>query len=71
MGKYHEVDYGENSGGDLEENFNRQYVKQKLESGLMKIWHDVQGKVSTLLLTSDLAQYKFDQFMQVLNVVHR
>ncbi|XP_025830981.1 syndetin isoform X2 [Agrilus planipennis] len=56
---------------DFEENFNRQYIKQKLESGLLKIWHDVQSKISVVLLNSNLASYKFDQFVQVLSVVHR
>lgn len=56
---------------DLEDNFNKQYVKQKLENGLLKVWHDVQSKVSTLLLNADLASYKFDQFLNVLGVVHR
>ncbi|KAF2896789.1 hypothetical protein ILUMI_09384 [Ignelater luminosus] len=73
LNKWHarlELDVNESSS-DLEDNFNKQYIKQKLESGLMKIWHDVQSKVSTLLLNSDLASYKFDQFVQVLSVVHR
>ncbi|KAJ8933780.1 hypothetical protein NQ314_013816 [Rhamnusium bicolor] len=45
--------------------------KQKLEHYLLKIWDDVQRKVSSLLLNADLASYKFDQFVQVLRVVHR
>ncbi|KAF5276706.1 hypothetical protein FQR65_LT16233 [Abscondita terminalis] len=56
---------------DLEDNFNKQYIKQKLENGLLKVWHDVQSKISMLLLNSDLASYKFDQFLQILGVVHR
>ncbi|KAL1502132.1 hypothetical protein ABEB36_007324 [Hypothenemus hampei] len=45
--------------------------KQKLEHNLVKIWDDVQRKVSSLLLNADLSMYKFDQFVQVLRVVHR
>ncbi|CAH1989145.1 unnamed protein product [Acanthoscelides obtectus] len=44
---------------------------QKLDDNLIKIWDDVQRKVSSLLLNADLAHYKFDQFVQVLRVVHR
>ncbi|VEN33781.1 unnamed protein product [Callosobruchus maculatus] len=44
---------------------------QKLDDNLIKIWDDVQRKVSSLLLNADLANYKFDQFVQVLRVVHR
>lgn len=56
---------------DIEDSFNKQYTKQKLEHNLVKIWQDVQSKVSNLLLNSDLAMYKFDQFVQVLGIVHR
>ncbi|KAJ3650826.1 hypothetical protein Zmor_016905 [Zophobas morio] len=45
--------------------------RQKLDHNLTKIWDDVQRKVSSLLLNADLASYKFDQFVQVLGVVHR
>jgi hypothetical protein len=51
----------------IETNLNR----QKLDHNLTKIWDDVQRKVSSLLLNADLASYKFDQFVQVLGVVHR
>lgn len=62
---------GETGSGDLEENMNKQYIKQKLDHNLIKIWDDVQRKVSSLLLNSDLASYKFDQFVQVLSIVHK
>ncbi|XP_030747477.1 syndetin [Sitophilus oryzae] len=44
---------------------------QKLDYNVIKVWDDVQRKVSNLLLNADLANYKFDQFLQVLKVVHR
>jgi hypothetical protein len=56
---------------DFEATFNKQYVRQKLGNGLVRIWHDVQARVSAYLLGSDLALYKFDEFVQVLRVVHR
>lgn len=45
--------------------------QQKLDHNLIKIWDDVQRKVSSLLMNADLAYYKFDQFVQVLRLVHR
>lgn len=45
--------------------------REKLEHNLIKIWDDVQRKVSSLLLNVDLGRYKFDQFVQVLSVIHR
>ncbi|RZB39971.1 DUF2450 domain containing protein [Asbolus verrucosus] len=55
------------SESEMESSLN----KQKLDHNLTKIWDDVQRKVSSLLLNADLASYKFDQFVQVLGVVHR
>lgn len=45
--------------------------KEKLNHYLVKIWDDVQRKVSSLLLNAELAGYKFDQFVIVLNIVNR
>lgn len=56
---------------DFEESFNKQYVKQKLGNGLVRIWHDVQARVLTYLLGSDLSWYKFDEFLHILGIVHR
>lgn len=56
---------------DFEASFNKQYVKQKLGNGLVRIWHDVQARISAYLLGSNLALYKFDEFLQILGIVHR
>ncbi|XP_073977333.1 vacuolar protein sorting 50 isoform X2 [Rhodnius prolixus] len=56
---------------DFESNYNEQYVKQKLNNGLTRLWHDVQTRVSTLVLAANLANYKFDDFLQVLSILHR
>ncbi|KAF5290040.1 hypothetical protein FQA39_LY14821 [Lamprigera yunnana] len=69
--KWHLTFESPGAADDLEDNFNKQYIKQKLENGLLKVWHDVQSKISTLLLNSNLSLYKFDQFVQILSVVHR
>lgn len=59
----------EQSNSDLDVELNMS--KQKLEHNVIKIWDDVQRKVSSLLLNVDLAAYKFDQFVQVLRIVYR
>jgi hypothetical protein len=56
---------------DFEASFNKQYVKQKLGNGLVRIWHEVRTRVLTYLLGSDLSWYKFDEFLHVLGIVHR
>lgn len=67
--KYHNTQ--EQQPETIEDNLNVSYIKQKLDHNLIKIWDDIQRKVSSLLLNADLASYKFDQFLQILNIVHR
>ena len=47
------------------------YIQQKLENGLLKMWLDIQQKVKTYLLSTDLSSFKYDSFIQVLDVVNR
>lgn len=56
---------------DFEISVNKEYVREKLNNGLMKIWHDVQFKVSTFLTESDLSQYPFEKFVRVLGILKR
>lgn len=55
---------------DIESNFNRQYIKQKLENGVVRIWHDVETKIASFMET-DLSNFKFEQFVQVLGIINR
>lgn len=56
---------------DIELSLNKQYVKQKLENGLNRLWNDVQSRISIYLLGHDLAEYKFEELLQILGVIHR
>ncbi|KAG7197018.1 hypothetical protein KM043_017553 [Ampulex compressa] len=56
---------------DLEATFSKQYVKQKLENSMIRIWHDVEIKISIYLMNADLTYIKFEQFVQVLGTVNR
>lgn len=56
---------------NLEETFSKQYVKHKLENSMIRIWHDVEMKISIFLMSADLAYIKFEQFVQVLGLVNR
>uniref|UniRef100_A0A4W4H427 VPS50 EARP/GARPII complex subunit n=1 Tax=Electrophorus electricus TaxID=8005 RepID=A0A4W4H427_ELEEL len=49
----------------------RSYVKKKLEHGLSRIWQDVQLKVKAYLLGTDMSNFKYDDFIVVLDVVSR
>jgi len=62
----------EGSGTGLSDTAVRQsYIQQKLENGLLKIWLDIQQKVKTYLLSTDLSSFKYDSFIQVLDIVNR
>lgn len=56
---------------NLEETFSKQYVKQKLENSMARVWHDVEMKISVYLTNADLTDIKFEQFVQVLSIVNR
>ncbi|XP_066997108.2 syndetin [Anabrus simplex] len=56
---------------DFEASCNKEYIKKKLMSGLDRIWQEVQMRVYTYLRESKPSWCKFDEFLQVLRVVHR
>ncbi|XP_028672926.2 syndetin isoform X1 [Erpetoichthys calabaricus] len=59
------------SDGTDEPNFDRSYVKKKLEHGLSRIWQDVQLKVKAYLLGTDMSNFKYDDFIFVLDIINR
>ncbi|XP_072941384.1 syndetin [Epargyreus clarus] len=56
---------------DIEKNVSREYIKQKLKAGLIRIWHDVQAKVSIFLKSSGLEEYPFEKFIQMLGILRK
>uniref|UniRef100_A0A3B3V2A0 VPS50 subunit of EARP/GARPII complex n=1 Tax=Poecilia latipinna TaxID=48699 RepID=A0A3B3V2A0_9TELE len=50
---------------------DRSYVKKKLEHGLTRIWQDVQLKVKVYILGTDMSNFKYDDFIVVLDVISR
>ena len=44
---------------------------QKLQLGLARIWQDAQNKVNLFLVSQDLSQFQFDDFIKVLDLVNR
>ncbi|TRZ01837.1 hypothetical protein DNTS_004278 [Danionella cerebrum] len=57
--------------GSEESTVGRSYVKKKLEHGLSRIWQDVQLKVKAYLLGTDMSNFKYDDFIVVLDVISR
>ncbi|KAL3044001.1 hypothetical protein OYC64_003772 [Pagothenia borchgrevinki] len=50
---------------------DRSYVKKKLEHGLTRIWQDVQLKVKAYISGTDMSNFKYDDFIVVLDVISR
>lgn len=56
---------------DIEISLSKQYVKQKLENGLKRLWNDIQNRISCYLLAQDFAEFKFEELLLILGMVHR
>ena len=60
------------SQASLEEDENvKQYCRNKLETGVGRVWQDVQSKVKAYVLASDLSQFSIDSFLHFLDLLHR
>ena len=55
----------------MDTTFNKRFVIQKLEHGLVRIWQDVQQKVRTLVQNHDLSLYNFDEFIKILGIAEK
>uniref|UniRef100_A0A8C2IDT7 Syndetin n=1 Tax=Cyprinus carpio TaxID=7962 RepID=A0A8C2IDT7_CYPCA len=71
--QWHDEHYKEEetTPGADESTVGRSYVKKKLEHGLTRIWQDVQLKVKAYLLGTDVSNFKYDDFIVVLDVISR
>ncbi|XP_041367289.1 syndetin-like [Gigantopelta aegis] len=58
-------------GSQVEFTFNRRYVMKKLEYGRLRIWQDVQQKVKTFVLGTDISGFKLEEFISVLDLINR
>ncbi|CAG2107981.1 unnamed protein product [Medioppia subpectinata] len=56
---------------DEDSAFNQQFVIQKLEHGLGRIWQDVQQKLRTLIQNHNLSDHNIDEFIKILAVAER
>jgi len=47
------------------------YVNRKLTHGHFRVWSDVQSRIRTYILSCDLSQFQYDDFITVLDIVKR
>ena len=57
--------------GEDGESLSQQYNRNKLETGLHRIWLDVQSKVKLFVLGSDLSQFSIESFLHFLDLLHQ
>uniref|UniRef100_A0A4W5JKM8 VPS50 subunit of EARP/GARPII complex n=1 Tax=Hucho hucho TaxID=62062 RepID=A0A4W5JKM8_9TELE len=69
--KYSSVSSGVRVADTEEAVVDHSYVKKKLEHGLTRIWQEVQLKVKAYLLGTDMSNFKYDDFIVVLDVISR
>ena len=50
---------------------SQEFLIQKLESGSTRLWHEIQQKMKTFLLESNLSHFKFEAFIQILKSINR
>lgn len=51
--------------------YNKNYIQQKLDHGLNRIWKEVQERIKSHVLATDLSYFKYDDFIYVLDLVNR
>lgn len=56
-------------GSITEDSAASQYVRQKLEMGRTRVWHDIQAKVAALLMGCEPSEFKVEEFLRVLDLV--
>ena len=47
------------------------FVNRKLAHGRHRIWADVQSRVKTYILSTDLSSFQYDDFISILDIVKR
>ncbi|KAL9965975.1 hypothetical protein ACROYT_G023978 [Oculina patagonica] len=65
------VSEAEQEEPSAEATYNKNYIQQKLEHGLNRIWKEIQERIKTHLLAHDLSYFKYDDFIYVLDLVNR
>jgi hypothetical protein len=59
------------SSSDNIETFNDEYIQEKLKKGQIRIWNDIQAKMTIFISSTKLSQLKYESFIQILSIVQR
>lgn len=46
------------------------YILQKLAKGKQRVWMDVQSKVKVLLISADMANLEYEQFLKIIDITN-
>lgn len=61
----------DNESEEVEASFNKRFVKQKLEHGLVRIWQEIQLKLRTLIQSYDMSHYTLEKLIIILKISRR
>uniref|UniRef100_H2YKG0 Syndetin C-terminal domain-containing protein n=1 Tax=Ciona savignyi TaxID=51511 RepID=H2YKG0_CIOSA len=64
--KWHKTNRDQLTSNDV-----KSYVDGKLAHGRHRVWSDVQSRIKTFILSSELQGFKYDDFIMILDVVKR
>lgn len=53
------------------ETFNDEYIQEKLKKGQIRIWSDIQAKMTIFISSTKLSKLKYESFIQILSIVQR
>jgi len=53
------------------ETFNDEYIQEKMKKGQIRIWSDIQAKMTIFISSTKLSQLKYESFIQILSIVQR
>lgn len=53
------------------ETFNDEYIQEKLKKGQIRIWSDIQAKMTIFISSTKLSKLKYEHFIQILSIVQR
>nr|CAB3228148.1 coiled-coil domain-containing protein 132 [Phallusia mammillata] len=68
--RWHKEEFGVIADGDIDREVV-EYVNRKLQHGHHRVWSDVQSRIRTYILSSDLSFFSYDEFIVILDIVKR
>ncbi|CAF1193168.1 unnamed protein product, partial [Didymodactylos carnosus] len=50
---------------------NQMFIIQKLETGSIRLWNEIQQKIKIFIIEADITNFQFDIFIHILKIINR